>query len=104
MYSAKLLLVAQAVAGGEVKKSKYVKTFAATDWTAGGTYDTLEIKESEHKRGKDPMTDIYYLSGSTYIKPFGTPQDAQTVNVDSSGNITLSVETGNGYAGKLVVL
>lgn len=100
---AKALLMAKVIGGGG-GNARYVMEFSETDWVTGATYDTLTVSATDHGRGTDPMTEVYYLSGTTYVKQTGTPQDALTVSMDTSGNITLSVETGKGFDGKLVVL
>lgn len=100
---AKALLMAKVIGGGG-GNARYVMEFSATDWVTGTTYDTLAVSKTGHGRGANPVAEVYYLSGTTYVKQTGTPQDALTVSMDTSGNITLSVETGKGFDGKLVVL
>lgn len=94
------LLIAKAIS----RRARYVMEFSATDWVTGTTYDTLAVSKTDHGRGANPVTEVYFLSGTSYVKQTGTPQDALTVSMDTSGNITLSVETGKGFDGKLVVL
>lgn len=98
------ILMAKAIGGSGGGNARYAMEFSTADWVTGTTYDTLTVSASDHGRGLNPMTEVYYLSGTSYVKQMGTPQDAISVSTDSNGDITLSVETGKGFDGKLVVL
>ena len=99
MY-AKLLLVAKSVAEYAINNARYIKDFASSDFSSG---DNLVVSASEHGRGKKPSADVWRLSGTNYVKSEGYPSDGWLLSVDANGNITLSVDAGNAFSGRIIV-
>ena len=104
MTFARLLLVASSAAGSAVKKMKYTKTFASTDWTSGGTSDTLTIAAATHGKGTDIVAQVWVKSGSDYIASSGYPSIGVSISCASTGDITISTDAGDAFDGKIVIL
>ena len=106
MGYAKMLLVAKAMGGGgtPTPRDKYVSTFTASEWTSGEAYDTFTVLASAHGCGNSPVVDVYEVSGSSYTKEVGTPSEAVLISVNSSGDVTISVEQGKAFSGKVIVV
>ena len=104
MTLARLLLIANAGGSGSVGKNPYSKTFAFSDWTSDSGTDTLTISAADHGKGAELIADVWTKNGTSYEKYASYPQNGFTVSVDTDGNITLSVATGDAFDGKIVVL
>ncbi len=102
MGYAKLLLVAKAMGGG--RTPKYVSAFSDSEWIEGESFDTFTVLASAHGCGTSPVVDVYEGDGSSYTKGIGTPSEAVLISVNSSGDVTLSVEKGKAFRGKVIIV
>ena len=84
-----------------VKADRYIKTFVGTDWTNNGTIDfpelELEILETEHSMGENPIWNVFDSTGIKII--------LHNENVDASGNISLTaLRDATGFDGKVIIV
>jgi hypothetical protein len=81
--------------GGGGGSSKYVYSFLSTNFTAG----TLEVSAGAHGLGLNPEIHVFYLSSGDYVECTGEVQS----EVDSSGNVFISVVVGQEFDGKVIL-
>ena len=89
VYAAKILELSQSPIGG----AKYVKTFSAVT--------SLSIPAAEHGCGETPWADIYFLSGSDYIKTYSYPSEGYKVTISATGDITINFSASS--TGRVVI-
>ena len=76
--------------------TKYVETFVEADWSVpSGDLETLEIEAATHGRGVNPMWQVQDDNGSKVY--------CHDENVDTYGNILLTVTEGDEFDGAIVV-
>jgi len=84
-----------------VKADRYVKPFIDTDWTNIGTVDfpelELEVLETEHEMGENPIWQVLDNNGNRII--------LHNENVTTSGNITFTaLRSATGFEGKIIIV
>ena len=84
---------------GTVSANSYSTTFTTNTWSSS----KITVNASTHGCGTTPMVQVQVLNGTSYELYYGYPSTGWKVAIDSSGNITLSVQSGSEFAGRLIV-
>lgn len=88
-----------------IKGEIYKKTFAQSDWSGDTDEYSITIPAETHGHGAEFCADVWTLRDGAYSKCSGYPSTGWTLEVDTTGNLTLRVPNADArFAGKLVVV
>lgn len=76
---------------------------ASEDWSASGSGYAITVAQTQHLHGADASAIVWRKNGTSYEIGTGTPTEGYNLVINSSGDMTISVEANGRFAGKLTV-
>jgi hypothetical protein len=85
--------------GGGSSTPPYSYSFTIGTWSLSGSEYSINIPQSTHLKGANPIIQAYELSGSNYIEVL------QYIEINGSGDVTLKLNQlpDIRYAGKVII-